>query len=413
MTSAPFLLRLPAASAMEEISAIGADKGSLPILTEKAEIIPLKITGLRAPAANIIKQELLSAGGDAVTPRGCVNCALETCDILMLATLRQYRRLLGKISAMPYFGLREVTAQLRDMLEQNFPKQDGQAAPPATTLADGRIITYGQLAVMGILNVTPDSFYEGSRINGADRLLAAAEKMLQEGAAILDLGAESTRPGSAPVSGEEERRRLIPAVRLLHEHFPEAVISVDTYRADTAREAIAAGAHLINDVTAMEKDPSMADLAVESGVPIILMHMRGTPADMLNEENTRYGDVTAQVAGYLLERANLLRRRGVGKDKIILDPGIGFAKDTAQNLTLLRNLVSLTAYGYPVLLAASRKTVIGQALGGLPPRERLEGTIAASCAAVYAGAHLIRVHDVAENLRAVRMTEAILRGTGR
>lgn len=410
MTSAPFLLRLPAASAMEEISAIGADKGSLPILTEKAEIIPLKITGLRAPAANIIKQELLSAGGDAVTPRGCVNCALETCDILMLATIRQYRRLLGKISAMPYFGLKEVTAQLGDMLEQISPQKDSQ---PFTTLADGRVITYGQLAIMGILNVTPDSFYEGSRINGDGPLLAAAEKMLREGAAILDLGAESTRPGSAPVSGEEERRRLIPAVRLLHEHFPEAVISVDTYRADTAREAIAAGAHLINDVTAMEKDPSMADLAVESGVPIILMHMRGTPADMLNEENTRYEDITAQVTAYLLERANLLRRRGVGKDKIILDPGIGFAKDTAQNLTLLRNLVSLTAYGYPVLLAASRKTVIGQTLGGLPPQERLEGTIAASCAAVYAGAHLIRVHDVAENLRAVRMTEAILRGTSR
>lgn len=410
MTSAPFLLRLPAASAMEEISAIGADKGSLPILTEKAEIIPLKITGLRAPAANIIKQELLSAGGDAVTPRGCVNCALETCDILMLATIRQYRRLLGKISAMPYFGLREVTARLEDMLEQISPQKDSQ---PVTTLADGRVITYRQLAVMGILNVTPDSFYEGSRINGDGPLLAAAEKMLREGAAILDLGAESTRPGSAPVSGEEERRRLIPAVRLLHEHFPAAVISVDTYRAATAREAIAAGAHLINDVTAMEKDHSMEDLVVESGAPIILMHMRGTPADMLNEENTRYEDITAQVAGYLLERASLLRRRGVGKDKIILDPGIGFAKDTAQNLTLLRDLVSLTAYGYPVLLAASRKTVIGQTLGGLPPRERLEGTIAASCAAVYAGAHLIRVHDVAENLRAVRMTEAILRGTNR
>lgn len=409
MTGGPFLLRLPAASAVEEIFSIGADKGSLPIFLEKAEIIPLKITGLRTPAANIIKQELLSAGGDAVTPRGCVNCALETCDILMLGTIRQYRRLLGKISAMPYFGLKEISTQLGDMLSQISPQKDSQ---PITTLADGRIITYRRLALMGIINVTPDSFYEGSRIN-SDDLLPAAEKMLREGAAILDLGAESTRPGSAPVSGEEERRRLIPAVRLLHEHFPEAVISVDTYRAHTAREAIAAGAHLINDVTAMEKDPLMEDLVVESGVPIILTHMRGTPADMLSEENTRYGDVTGQVAAYLLERANLLRRRGVGKDKIILDPGIGFAKDTEQNLTLLRNLVSLTAYGYPVLLAASRKTVIGQSLGGLPPRERLEGTIAASCAAVCAGAHLIRVHDVAANLRAVRMTEAILKGTDR
>lgn len=408
MTTAPFLLRLPAASALAETAALGADKGSLPILTEKTEIIPLKITDLRSPAANIIKQELLSAGGDAVTPRGCVNCALETCDILMLATVRQYRRLLGKISAMPYFGLKEITAQLEEMLAQISPGKDN---PPVTTLADGRTITYDQLKVMGILNVTPDSFYEGSRVNDSDRLLATAEKMLQEGAAILDLGAESTRPGSAPVSGEEERRRLIPAVRLLHEKFPDAVISVDTYRADTAREAIAAGACIINDVTAMEKDPSMEDLVVASGVPIILMHMRGTPADMQNAENTRYKDITAEVTAYLLQRASRFTQRGVGKDKIILDPGIGFAKDTTQNLTLMRNLVSLTAYGYPILLAASRKTVIGQTLGGLPPEERLEGTIAASCAAVYAGAQLIRVHDVAANLRAVRMTEAILKGT--
>lgn len=410
MTSAPFLLRLPAASALTETAAIGADKGSLPILTEKTEIIPLKITDLRSPAANIIKQELLSAGGDAVTPRGCVNCALETCDILMLATVRQYRRLLGKISAMPYFGLKEVAAQLEEMLPQISPRQNNR---PITTLADGRIITYDNMALMGIINVTPDSFYEGSRVNDSDRLLATAEKMLQEGAAILDLGAESTRPGSAPVNGEEEQRRLIPAVRLIHEKFPDAVISVDTYRADTAREAIAAGAHIINDVTAMEKDPQMEDLVVTSGVPIILMHMRGTPADMQNAENTRYKDITEEVTAYLLDRATRLTQRGVGKDKIILDPGIGFAKNTEQNLTLMRNLVSLTAYGFPVLLAASRKTVIGETLGGLPPQERLEGTIAASCAAVYAGAQLIRVHDVAANLRAVRMTEAILKGTGR
>ena len=159
----------------------------------------------------------------------------------------------------------------------------------------------------------------------------------------------------------------------------------------------------------MEKDPNMSDLVVESGAPIILMHMRGTPADMMNAENTVYDDITNQVTKYLVQRAEILTQRGVGKDKIILDPGIGFAKNTEQNLTLMRDLASLTAYGYPVLLAASRKTVIGQTLGGLPPEERLEGTIATSCAAVYAGAHMVRVHDVAANLRAIRVTEAILK----
>ena len=400
MTDAPFLLRLPTASVTEAIASIGADKASLPIFSEKTEILPIKITDVRTPAANIIKQELLSAGGDAVTPRGCVNCAVPSCSILLLGTTRQYRRLLTKISAMPYFGLPDIADQLEEMLK---------TSAPVTTLADGRTITYEQIAVMGIINVTPDSFFSGSRVNDEELLITTAGKMLEEGAAILDLGAESTRPGSASIDGDEERRRLIPAVKLIHEHFPEAIISVDTYRADTAREALAAGAHIINDISAMEKDPNMSDLVVESGAPIILMHMRGTPADMMKAENTVYDDITNQVTKYLVQRAEILTQRGVGKDKIILDPGIGFAKNTEQNLTLMRDLASLTAYGYPVLLAASRKTVIGQTLGGLPPEERLEGTIATSCAAVYAGAHMVRVHDVAANLRAIRVTEAILK----
>lgn len=400
MTDAPFLLRLPTASVTEAIASIGSDKASLPIFSEKRVILPIKITGVRTPAANIIKQELLSAGGDAVTPRGCVNCAVPSCSILLLGTTRQYRRLLTKISAMPYFGLPDIAGQLEEMLK---------TSAPVTTLADGRSITYEQIAVMGIINVTPDSFFSGSRVNDEELLITTAGKMLEEGAAILDLGAESTRPGSASIDGDEERRRLIPAVKLIHEHFPEAIISVDTYRADTAREALAAGAHIINDISAMEKDPNMSDLVVESGAPIILMHMRGTPADMMNAENTVYDDITNQVTKYLVQRAEILTQRGVGKDKIILDPGIGFAKNTEQNLTLMRDLASLTAYGYPVLLAASRKTVIGQTLGGLPPEERLEGTIATSCAAVYAGAHMVRVHDVAANLRAIRVTEAILK----
>lgn len=400
MTDTPFLLRLPTASVTEAIASIGSDKASLPIFSEKRVILPIKITGVRTPAANIIKQELLSAGGDAVTPRGCVNCAVPSCSILLLGTTRQYRRLLTKISAMPYFGLPDIAGQLEEMLK---------TSAPVTTLADGRSITYEQIAVMGIINVTPDSFFSGSRVNDEELLITTAGKMLEEGAAILDLGAESTRPGSASIDGDEERRRLIPAVKLIHEHFPEAIISVDTYRADTAREALAAGAHIINDISAMEKDPNMSDLVVESGAPIILMHMRGTPADMMNAENTVYDDITNQVTKYLVQRAEILTQRGVGKDKIILDPGIGFAKNTEQNLTLMRDLASLTAYGYPVLLAASRKTVIGQTLGGLPPEERLEGTIATSCAAVYAGAHMVRVHDVAANLRAIRVTEAILK----
>ena len=192
----------------------------------------------------------------------------------------------------------------------------------------------------------------------------------------------------------------------MKERYPACVISIDTYRASTAEAALAAGADIINDVTAMEGDAAMSDLVVGSKVPIILMHMRGTPKNM--QQNCEYKNVVTEVAAYLLQRAKVLENRSVAKEKIIFDPGIGFAKNIEQNLQLMQGLKSLTGLGYPVLLAASRKSTIGSVLGGIPAEERLEGTIAASCQAVYAGAQMVRVHDVQENLRAIRMLEAIL-----
>ena len=186
----------------------------------------------------------------------------------------------------------------------------------------------------------------------------------------------------------------------VHTHYTSGVGSM------TYLKAIEAGADIINDISAMEADAEMLDLVCETKVPIVLMHMRGTPKNM--QTNCEYKNVVEEVAVYLAERANLLRERGVGADKIILDPGIGFAKNAEQNLKLMRDLYALTSFGYPVLLAASRKSTIGKVLGDLPAEERLEGTIATSCQAVYAGVNMVRVHDVKENLRAVRMLEAIL-----
>ena len=262
---------------------------------------------------------------------------------------------------------------------------------------------------MGILNVTPDSFYEGSRVPAMEELVERAGRMLAAGAGVLDIGGESTRPGSDSVDGEEERRRVVPAIAALRKAYPDAVISIDTYRADTAEAAIAAGADIINDISAMEADPRMADVVVATKAPIILMHMRGTPKNM--QQNCEYKDVVQEVAVYLAQRAQLLRERGVSADKIILDPGIGFAKNVEQNLLLMRDLKALTSFGYPVLLAASRKSTLGAVLGGVPAEQRLEGTIATSLQAIYAGAQMVRVHDVEENVRAIRTLEAILRGS--
>ena len=386
----------------EAMASIGAHPASLPIFAHKSEIVPYKLLGVRTPAANILKQEMLAAGGDAVVPTGCIVNADKYVNVVLLGTLKQYKLVLKKLELMQYFGLKQVAAELQEAVAAAL-----EPAALRTTLADGRVFTYDKMCVMGILNITPDSFYEGSRVSALADVVARAGQMLEQGAQVLDIGGESTRPGSDSVDGDEERRRVLPVIEALRREYPEAVLSVDTYRADTAEAALSVGADIINDISAMEADARMAEVVVRSKAPIILMHMRGTPKNM--QQNCQYQDVVQEVAVYLAQRAQLLREQGVGADKIILDPGIGFAKDVEQNLRLMRDLHVLTSFGYPVLLAASRKSTIGAVLGGVPASERLEGTIATSLQAVYAGAQMVRVHDVLENVRAIRMLEAILR----
>lgn len=386
----------------EAMASIGAHPASLPIFAHKSEIMPYKLLGVRTPAANILKQEMLAAGGDAVVPTGCIVNADKYVNVVLLGTLKQYKIVLKKLELMQYFGLKQVAAELQEAVAAAL-----EPAALRTTLVDGRVLTYDKMCVMGILNITPDSFYEGSRVSALADVVARAGQMLEQGAQVLDIGGESARPGSDSVDGDEERRRVLPVIEALRREYPEAVLSVDTYRADTAEAALSVGADIINDISAMEADARMADVVVRSKAPIILMHMRGTPKNM--QQNCQYQDVVQEVAVYLAQRAQLLREQGVGADKIILDPGIGFAKDVEQNLCLMRDLHVLTSFGYPVLLAASRKSTIGAVLGGIPAAERLEGTIATSLQAVYAGAQMVRVHDVQANVRAIRMLEAILR----
>ena len=386
----------------EAMASIGAHPASLPIFAHKSEIVPYKLLGVRTPAANILKQEMLAAGGDAVVPTGCIVNADKYVNVVLLGTLKQYKLVLKKLELMQYFGLKQVATELQEAVDAAL-----EPAALRTTLADGRVLTYDKMYVMGILNITPDSFYEGSRVSALADVVARAGQMLEQGAQVLDIGGESTRPGSDSVDGDEERRRVLPVIEALRREYPEAVLSVDTYRADTAEAALAVGADIINDISAMEADARMAEVVVRTKAPIILMHMRGTPKNM--QQNCQYQDVVQEVAVYLAQRAQLLREQGVGADKIILDPGIGFAKDVEQNLRLMRDLHVLTSFGYPVLLAASRKSTIGAVLGGIPAAERLEGTIATSLQAVYAGAQMVRVHDVQANVRAIRMLEAILR----
>ena len=261
--------------------------------------------------------------------------------------------------------------------------------------------------VMGILNVTPDSFSDGGRFADPAAAVAQGRALLAAGADLLDVGGESSRPGAQPVSVEEELRRVIPVVEILVRETG-AVVSVDTTKARVAEEAVAAGAEIVNDVSAFRFDPRLAEVAARTGAGLVLMHMRGTPADMQREPV--YADVVAEIAAFLRERGEAARRAGVRESALVYDPGIGFGKTLEHSLAILRRLPEFAALGRPLLVGPSRKAFIGTLLDGLPPGQRLEGTAAAVALAIAGGAALVRVHDVKEMGRVARVADAIARG---
>ena len=260
--------------------------------------------------------------------------------------------------------------------------------------------------LMGILNVTPDSFSDGGEFFDRDAATRQAEEMLDEGARIIDVGGESTRPGSDPVGPKEELRRTMPVIRGILEARPGATVSIDTYRASTAEAALDTGALIINDVAALG-DPKMAGLVAERGVRIVLMHMLGEPKSM--QQDPRYEDVVREVRDFLAGRAEQAIRAGVKEENIILDPGIGFGKTIRHNLELLNDLHALVGLGFPVLVGASRKSFLGKVAGTERAKDRLFSTVATSVMAYERGATLFRVHDVRPNREALAVAAAIQR----
>jgi dihydropteroate synthase len=270
----------------------------------------------------------------------------------------------------------------------------------------GALTTSPGPVVVGILNVTPDSFSDGGDFLDPEAAAEHAATMLDEGADILDVGGESTRPGSDPVSQTEEIRRVVPVVERILSVRPEALISVDTYRAGTATAALEAGASLINDVTALRGDPRMVSVIVEAECPVILMHMQGEPKTMQREPH--YQDVVHEVRDFLAERVEYAVAAGVRSEDVILDPGFGFGKNFQHNLDLLRNLNVLVDLGFPVLIGASRKSFIEKITGVQEARDRVSGTVATTVLAYERGATFFRVHDVRANREALAVAEAVL-----
>lgn len=260
--------------------------------------------------------------------------------------------------------------------------------------------------VMGILNVTPDSFSDGGRFAGADAAVARARQMLEEGADIIDIGGESTRPGAEPLPADEELRRILPVIEGVRS-FSSAPISVDTYKATVARSAVQAGARIINDISGLTMDPEVARVAAETGATLVVMHILGTPQTM--QQQIHYGDVVDDILAFLRRQIALAEAAGVPRERLVADPGIGFGKTVAHNLEILRRLREFEALGVPVLIGTSRKGFIGKVLG-LPVDQRVEGTAATVAAAILNGAAIVRVHDVLPMVRVARMTDAIMRG---
>lgn len=270
----------------------------------------------------------------------------------------------------------------------------------------GKTLTFGEYThVMGILNVTPDSFSDGGHYLDADRAVAHAKAMVAEGATLIDIGGESSRPGAVPVPAEEELSRVVPVIRALAGAV-DVPLSVDTYKACVARHALEAGAHLVNDITALHGDAEMAAVVAEMEAGVILMHIQGTPRTM--QLAPHYDAVVDEIRQWLQARVQLAEASGIAPERIIADPGIGFGKTTAHNLEILKRLNAFRELGKPMLIGTSRKAFIGNVLD-LPLEERVEGTVATVCWAIAHGADIVRVHDVKTVSRAARMTDALYR----
>ncbi|HBR16732.1 MAG: dihydropteroate synthase [Deltaproteobacteria bacterium RIFCSPLOWO2_12_FULL_43_16] len=378
------------------MSSIGVDAVGIHLMASKLRHLNLKIEGLTCPQANILKQEMLSIGGEAAVAKGVITCDISGSDAILSGTEKQLQAVIKKLNMQP-FGLKKVAIAIKSALD-NIYQQEIIFETRKQKLLLGK-----QTLIMGILNVTPDSFYDGGHYFKKGNAVNKALQMAEEGADIIDVGGESSRPGSKAVTLKEELTRVMPVVKQIAKRSA-VLISVDTTKAEVAEQAIDAGADIINDVSAMRFDPNMARVCAKNKTGVILMHMRGTPATM--QMDIHYNDIISDIFNYLAERVSFAVKGGVRRERIAIDPGIGFGKNIEGNLEIIKRLSEFNAIGRPIVIGTSRKSFIGKVLG-LETKDRLEGSIATIAASVLNGAHIVRVHDVKEARMAADMVDAI------
>lgn len=384
MVYPPRLLRIDdEAGALTELQGIGVDPAGAGRMASKMVRRLVRIPAVPCRAANILKQEMLALGGDAAVARGSVACSVPSTDVILIGSLKKMRQLCDRLPHQP-FGLADLAGELIRLLERI-------DHPPTFLLGLNCRLDLTLPRIMGILNVTPDSFSDGGRFLGGDAAIRQALAMAGDGADLIDIGGESTRPGAPAVSEQQELDRVLPVVEALRREV-DLPISIDTTKSAVARDAIAAGGNFINDISGLSFDPMMAGAVAASGAGLFVMHTRGRPETM--QQNVAYADLMAEVTDGLQDSLERAIQAGVPEERLAVDPGIGFGKDAEGNLEILRRLSELQSLGRPVLLGTSRKGFIGAALGQVGTQERLFGTLSTVALGVERGAAIFRVHDV-------------------
>ncbi|MEM4292848.1 MAG: dihydropteroate synthase [Thermoplasmata archaeon] len=376
---------------LEEVfTRIGVHPEGIEILKRKAETYRIFISGLSPVCANIIKQEMLAAGGDAAIPMDAISGKGEQCDLVLLGTEKSLKIFLKKLQKQP-FNLGALARQIEGIFE------DRNKALHGLWKTSKRTLVLETPLIMGVLNITPDSFSDGGTFFEPEAAVERARQMIREGVDIIDVGAESTRPGSDPVPAEEEIRRLSGVLEEIVSLGKP--VSVDTYKPEVARFALERGAEIINDIYGLRKE-GMAEVVAEFDAGVCIMHMLGEPKTM--QENPLYRDLITEIYEFLGNRIEFAESKGIEKEKIVIDPGIGFGKTVSQNYEIIERLDEFLSLGRPLLIGTSRKSFIGKVIDS-PPLQRVSATVGINMAALIAGARILRVHDVKEHVELIKL----------
>lgn len=385
---------------IKELKRIGVQKEAIEIMLPKLFGINIRIKDVEPQDAIILKQEMLSVGGDVAISSKTLPPNAEKTDILVMGNMKQIKKLVSKIKRQ-YNRLSNMGSYIEEILDNLEKKHEMKIGK--------KNFEFGKRTyIMGILNVTPDSFYDGGRYNEMEKAIEKAKEMEKEGVDIIDIGGESTRPFSKPVDEKEEMKRVIPIIEALKNEV-KVPLSIDTYKPRVAQKAIEKGADMLNDVFALRKE-GMVEVAKEYDIPTCIMHMRGEPKNM--QINPHYEDVVEEIYEFLKERIEFAIRKGIDENKIIIDPGIGFGKRTGKgiedNCEIIARLRELKSLGRPILIGISRKTFIGN-ITKTSVEERLEGSLGAEAVAIANGADILRCHDILATRRMAMVVDEIVR----